>query len=168
MDAIERGASIRFREPRIVYFGFTDMCGGSIDDATLGVAHRDKVGEFPSTVFSTRAAVAVRNSTKRYRRCSTAGAWSCSTLRSLSLSYWAWFGGAAKSITKRGTMMTGPMQRLALSIWRIGTRFTIRQPYRLASVWWSGPSDLCWDLAIQNLSDRATTLRCRLALGIPA
>ena len=44
MDAIERGVSIRFPEPKTIHFGFTDMCGGSIDDATLGIAHRDKQG----------------------------------------------------------------------------------------------------------------------------
>ena len=44
MDAIERGVAVRLPEPKIDYFAFTDMSGGSNDDATQGIAHRDKDG----------------------------------------------------------------------------------------------------------------------------
>ena len=44
MDSIARGVSVRLPEPGITYHGFVDMSGGSIDDATLGIAHRDKDG----------------------------------------------------------------------------------------------------------------------------
>ena len=44
MDSIARGVSVRLPEPGITYHGFVDMSGGSIDDATLGIAHRDKEG----------------------------------------------------------------------------------------------------------------------------
>jgi len=44
MDAVERGVSVRLPEPKVAYFGFVDMSGGSSDDATLGIAHRDKDG----------------------------------------------------------------------------------------------------------------------------
>jgi hypothetical protein len=44
MDSISRGVSVRLPEPGITYHGFVDMSGGSIDDATLGIAHRDKEG----------------------------------------------------------------------------------------------------------------------------
>ena len=42
MDSIARGVSVRLPEPGVTYHGFVDMSGGSIDDATLGIAHRDK------------------------------------------------------------------------------------------------------------------------------
>jgi hypothetical protein len=41
MDAVARGVSVRLPEPKVSYFGFTDMSGGSSDDATLAIAHRD-------------------------------------------------------------------------------------------------------------------------------
>jgi hypothetical protein len=44
MDSITRGVAVRLPEPGITYHGFVDMSGGSIDDATLGIAHRDKDG----------------------------------------------------------------------------------------------------------------------------
>jgi hypothetical protein len=44
MDSIARGVSVRLPERGVSYFGFVDMSGGSIDDATLGIAHRDKEG----------------------------------------------------------------------------------------------------------------------------
>src|SRR4030095_6978117 len=44
MDSIDRAGAVMLPEPGIWYFGFVDMSGGSIDDATLGIAHRDKEG----------------------------------------------------------------------------------------------------------------------------
>ena len=44
MDSVERGVSVRPPEAGIVYFGFVDMSGGSSNDATLGIAHRDREG----------------------------------------------------------------------------------------------------------------------------
>jgi len=44
MEAVERGIRVRLPQPKITYFAFTDMSGGSNDDATLGIAHRDKDG----------------------------------------------------------------------------------------------------------------------------
>ena len=44
MDSIVRGVAVRLPERGIAYHGFVDMSGGSIDDATLGIAHRDKDG----------------------------------------------------------------------------------------------------------------------------
>src|SRR4029077_19126528 len=41
---IARGVSVRLPERGLTYHGFVDMSGGSIGDATLGVAHRDKDG----------------------------------------------------------------------------------------------------------------------------
>jgi hypothetical protein len=44
MDAVDRGVSVRLPEPGIKYHAFVDMSGGSSDDATLGIAHRDTEG----------------------------------------------------------------------------------------------------------------------------
>jgi hypothetical protein len=44
MDSVNRGLHVRFPEPKVSYFGFVDMSGGSNDDAALGIAHRDKDG----------------------------------------------------------------------------------------------------------------------------
>ena len=44
MDAVARGVSVRLSMAGEKYFGFVDMSGGSSDDATLGIAHRDKEG----------------------------------------------------------------------------------------------------------------------------
>jgi hypothetical protein len=41
MQAVDRGISIRQPQKGITYHGFVDMSGGSSDDATLGIAHRD-------------------------------------------------------------------------------------------------------------------------------
>jgi hypothetical protein len=41
MDSIERGVKTRMRDPGVQYVGFTDMSGGSNDDAVLGIAHKD-------------------------------------------------------------------------------------------------------------------------------
>ena len=42
MEAVARGVAVRLPEPGVMYHGFVDMSGGSNDDATLGIAHRDK------------------------------------------------------------------------------------------------------------------------------
>jgi hypothetical protein len=42
MEAVARGVAVRLPEPGVMYHGFMDMSGGSNDDATLGIAHRDK------------------------------------------------------------------------------------------------------------------------------
>jgi hypothetical protein len=44
MDSVERGVSVRLPEPGIKYHAFVDMSGGSSDDATLGISHRDTEG----------------------------------------------------------------------------------------------------------------------------
>ena len=44
MDAVDRGVSVRLPELGIKYHAFVDMSGGSSDDATLGIAHRDTEG----------------------------------------------------------------------------------------------------------------------------
>jgi hypothetical protein len=44
MDSIARGVAVRLPEKGITYHGFVDMSGGSSDDATLGIAHRDVDG----------------------------------------------------------------------------------------------------------------------------
>jgi hypothetical protein len=44
MDAVDRGVSVRLPEPGIKYHAFVDMSGGSSDDATLGIEHRDIEG----------------------------------------------------------------------------------------------------------------------------
>ena len=44
MDSIARGVAVRPPERGITYHGFVDMSGGSNDDATLGIAHRDSEG----------------------------------------------------------------------------------------------------------------------------
>lgn len=44
MDAIERGTASRAPEPGIEYQAFVDMSGGSSDDATLAIAHKDADG----------------------------------------------------------------------------------------------------------------------------
>jgi hypothetical protein len=44
MDSVERGVSVRLPVAGEKYFGFVDMSGGSSDDATLGIAHRDAEG----------------------------------------------------------------------------------------------------------------------------
>src|SRR5262249_13241925 len=44
MESVDRGVKVRLAQPKINYFGFVDMSGGSSDDATLGIAHRDKDG----------------------------------------------------------------------------------------------------------------------------
>ena len=45
MDSVDRGTHVRLPEPGIDYFAFCDMSGGSNDDATLSVAHRDLTGK---------------------------------------------------------------------------------------------------------------------------
>ncbi len=40
MEAIDRGVTVRHPEPGITYRAFTDMSGGSNDDATLAIAHK--------------------------------------------------------------------------------------------------------------------------------
>src|SRR4029434_6467092 len=44
MDSVDRGRQVRLPEPAIDYFAFCDMSGGSNDDATLSIAHRDLTG----------------------------------------------------------------------------------------------------------------------------
>jgi len=44
MDAVERGVCVRLPAPGSRYFAFVDMSGGSSDDATLAIAHRDEGG----------------------------------------------------------------------------------------------------------------------------
>ncbi|MDP3720028.1 MAG: hypothetical protein Q8T13_19880 [Acidobacteriota bacterium] len=44
MDAIDRGVQVRLREADTQYVAFVDMSGGSRDDASLGIAHRDRDG----------------------------------------------------------------------------------------------------------------------------
>ena len=44
MDAIERGITMRRREEGKKYDAFVDMSGGSSDDATLAIAHKDSEG----------------------------------------------------------------------------------------------------------------------------
>jgi hypothetical protein len=44
MDAVERGLSVRLPEAGITYRAFVDMSGGSSDDATLAIAHKDANG----------------------------------------------------------------------------------------------------------------------------
>lgn len=44
MDSVERGVASREPAPGTAYHGFIDMSGGSNDDATLAVAHRDRDG----------------------------------------------------------------------------------------------------------------------------
>ncbi len=44
MGAVERGVKVRPPEDGIDYCAFVDMSGGSHDDATLGIAHRDQEG----------------------------------------------------------------------------------------------------------------------------
>ncbi len=46
MDDIERGVASRQRRPGADYAAFVDMSGGSVDDAVLGIAHRDLAGRF--------------------------------------------------------------------------------------------------------------------------
>lgn len=41
MDSVERSVSVRLPQPKVVYFAFTDMSGGSSDDATLAITRRD-------------------------------------------------------------------------------------------------------------------------------
>lgn len=41
MEAVERGAKVRPPQPGLEYAGFVDMSGGSSDDATLAIAHRE-------------------------------------------------------------------------------------------------------------------------------
>jgi hypothetical protein len=43
-DAIERGAQVRPPQPGLQYVAFTDLSGGSNDDAVLAIAHRDLDG----------------------------------------------------------------------------------------------------------------------------
>jgi hypothetical protein len=45
MDAVDRRTQVRLPEPGIDYFAFCDMSGGSNDDATLCIAHRDLTGK---------------------------------------------------------------------------------------------------------------------------
>jgi len=44
MNAVDRGIHVRPPEQGIEYFAFVDMSGGSSDDATLAIAHRDADG----------------------------------------------------------------------------------------------------------------------------
>jgi hypothetical protein len=44
MDAVERGTASRPREAGIEYHAFVDMSGGSSDDATLAIGHKDADG----------------------------------------------------------------------------------------------------------------------------
>ena len=44
MDAIDRGVTMRKREEGKKYDAFVDMSGGSSDDATLAIAHKDSEG----------------------------------------------------------------------------------------------------------------------------
>jgi hypothetical protein len=44
MDSVERGVSVRLPERGVKYHAFVDMSGGSNDDATLAIAHRDADG----------------------------------------------------------------------------------------------------------------------------
>ena len=44
MDSIERGVSVRLPEAGTTYHGFVDMSGGSSDDSTLAIAHKDANG----------------------------------------------------------------------------------------------------------------------------
>ena len=44
MEAVDRGIGVRLPERGIQYHAFVDMSGGSSDDATLGIAHRNKEG----------------------------------------------------------------------------------------------------------------------------
>lgn len=41
MDAVERGVKVRSPQAGVEYVGFVDMSGGSSDDATLAIAHRE-------------------------------------------------------------------------------------------------------------------------------
>lgn len=41
MDAIDRGVKVRPPVAGVTYYGGVDMCGGSADDAALGIAHRE-------------------------------------------------------------------------------------------------------------------------------
>jgi hypothetical protein len=43
-NAIERGVRVRPPQTDLTYSGFVDMSGGSNDDATLAIAHRDHTG----------------------------------------------------------------------------------------------------------------------------
>ncbi len=44
MEAVERGVTVRAPMDGIEYFAFVDMSGGSNDDATLAIAHKDAEG----------------------------------------------------------------------------------------------------------------------------
>lgn len=44
MDAVPRGVSVRPPDATVQYTAFVDMSGGSSDDATLAIAHRDADG----------------------------------------------------------------------------------------------------------------------------
>ncbi len=41
MNAVERGVKVRPVQERVQYFSFTDMSGGSNDDSTLAIGHRE-------------------------------------------------------------------------------------------------------------------------------
>jgi len=45
MDSIARGVSVRLPLPGVTYHGFVDMSGGSSDDSTLAIAHKDQDGQ---------------------------------------------------------------------------------------------------------------------------
>ena len=44
MDAVERGVSVRLPQAETKYHAFVDMSGGSNDDSTLAIAHKDQDG----------------------------------------------------------------------------------------------------------------------------
>ena len=66
IDAVDRGTANRPYDPDLVYFAFVDMSGGSVDDAVLGISHRDDADRVvldlvqdqgPRPPFDPRAAV---------------------------------------------------------------------------------------------------------------